>query len=373
MALSKLNNDSFADTAVHGRRNLIINGAMQVAQRDTSSTSSGIQTVDRFSYLASTDATITQSQTAITSGSPYDEGFRSVYRLTASTASSSPATSHYLGYQVYLEAQNVAQSGWNYTSTSSSVTLSFWVKSSVAGTYTAQLRSEDGTKQDQIFEYTLVADTWKKVEHTFTGDSDITINNDNGRGLRLTIWVYLGTDFTSSDVVYNAWSAFATGEQSKDFSQNWMTTTNATFDITGVQLEVGDKATPFEQRSFGEELALCQRYYHRLDSANANGNYYRYNSQRNTGSTGTAGSYHMPVTMRSTPSIGTTGTASNYAITHTGGNTACSSTPAIGGDGSGPELVNLEINVASGLTGGQGSQLMSNNNKTSFIAFDAEL
>lgn len=281
MALSKLNNDSFADTAVHGRRNLVINGAMEVAQRGTSSTSTGRQTVDAFSNLAATDATITQSQTAITSGSPYDEGFRNVYRLTASTASSAPATSHYLGYQMYLEAQNVAQSGWNYTSTSSSVTLSFWVKSSVAGTYTAQLRSEDGTKQDQIFEFTLVADTWKKVEHTFTGDSDITIDNNNGRGLRLTIWVHLGTNFTSSDVVYGAWSAWTSGEQSKDFAQNWMTTASATFDVTGVQLEVGDKATPFEHRSYGEELAACQRYYEKS-----------YSSTTNPGTATTAGIRH---------------------------------------------------------------------------------
>ena len=285
-----------------GRRNLVINGAMQVAQRGTSSTSTGRQTVDLFSNLASTDATITQSQTAITSGSPYDEGFRNVYRLTASTASSAPATSHYLGYQMYLEAQNVAQSGWNYTSTSSSVTLSFWVKSSVAGTYTAQLRSEDGTKQDQIFEFTLVADTWKKVEHTFTGDSNITINNDNGRGLRLTIWVHLGTNFTSSDVVYGAWSAWTSGEQSKDFAQNWMTTTNATFDITGVQLEVGENASDFEHRSYGEELALCQRYFFKLtdisgDGAGTFGQRYNNDSAKRTIE------ILYPTTMRTSPSL----------------------------------------------------------------------
>ena len=154
---------------------------------------------------------------------------------------------------------------------------------------------------------------------------------------------------------------------------SWITTSSATFFLTGVQLELGENASDFEHRSFGEELSLCQRYYHRLDSANGNGNYLRYNNHRATSSTGSSGTYHLPVKMRATPSIGTTGTASDYALAQPGGNTTCSITPAVSGDGSGPDLVGIDANVSSGLTTGHAVQLMSNNNKTSFIAFDAEL
>jgi len=249
------------DHQVGGRRNLIINGAMQVAQRGTSSTDTSYQTVDRFHNLASTDGTITQSQTAISSGDPYNEGFRNVYRHTVTTASSSPASSHFLGVRYNFEAQDMAQSGWQYTSTSSSVTLSFWAKSNVAGTYVAGLRTNDSTPQNYTFKYTLTADTWKKVTHTFIGDSNITINNDTGVGLLLDIWLYLGGDYTTSGHTHDAWTTYSSSSQASDFAQNWMTTASATFDITGVQLELGETATPFEHRSYGEELALCQRYY----------------------------------------------------------------------------------------------------------------
>ena len=256
--------DQIADTSVHGRRNLIINGAMQVAQRGTSSTAANYETVDRFQNSRSTDGGVTQSQTDLTSGSPYDEGFRHVYRQTMSTASSTPDAGHYLAALQLIEASTVATSGWNYTSDSSYLTVSFWVKSSVAGTYVFQFRTNDGTAQAYTFEYTLVADTWKKVTHSIPGNSNITINNDNGRGLELYWWVYLGTSYDDSSHTNEVWEAYSGSSQCKPFAQNWTTTANATFDVTGVQLEVGDKATPFEHRSYGEELALCHRYFEKI-------------------------------------------------------------------------------------------------------------
>ena len=261
MALSKLNNDSFDDTAVHGRRNLIINGAMNVSQRGTSNTTSAAYLLDRFKTDFSGGALTTEQVSLTSSDTPYASGFRKALKFSNTTAGST-AASDYRRIQYFVEAQDVAGSGWEYTSSSSYVTFSFWVKSSVAGTYACNLQSNDGTAQNYSFEYTVSADTWTKVTHTAPGDSDITVNNDNGQGLRIYWWPYLGTNNTTSGHTNETWAAYSSSSQVKDFAQNWASTLNATFFVTGVQLEVGDKATPFEHRSFGEEMALCQRYYY---------------------------------------------------------------------------------------------------------------
>ena len=107
----------------------------------------------------------------------------------------------------------------------------------------------------------LAANTWKKVTKTIIGDSNITVDNDTDTGLELHVWPYLGTNYTDSSVVLDEWNAYSSSAQIPDFSQSWANTAGATFDLTGVQLEVGSQATPFEHRSFGDELLRCQRYY----------------------------------------------------------------------------------------------------------------
>ena len=246
-------------------RNLVINGAMQVAQRGTSSQTNGYGSLDRW-HIQWDGGTVTHTQTAITSGSPYDEGFRNVLRLT-NTANTNDAA-HYRNPFQYIEAQNLAQSGWDYTSSSSYVTLSFWVRSSVAQQFYGYLRTFDGTSQSYSFSMgTLSADTWTKVTKTIPGNSNITINNDSGSGLQLNIAAYWGGNFTSSGNTPETWAAFSSGSRTPDFSNTWSNTTGATFDITGVQLEVGSKATPFEHRIYGDELARCQRYYQRASAS----------------------------------------------------------------------------------------------------------
>jgi len=258
MALTDIDGGRLADNAFSLGKNLIINGAMQVAQRGTSSTSSGYQSVDRWINQFSGGA-VTQSQQSLSSGDPYNEGFRHFLRLTNTT--SSTASSSYRDIATRIEAQNLAQSGWQYTSSASYITVSFWARSSVAQTYYLNLQSEDGTKQTYPASFALSADTWTKVTKTIPGNSSITINNDNGLGMYVTIIPFYGTDFTDSGVTDNAWNARATGTQIPDMTNTWAGTTNATFDITGVQLEVGSVATPFEHRSYGDELARCMRYF----------------------------------------------------------------------------------------------------------------
>ena len=247
-------------------RNLIINGAMQVAQRGTSSTTSGYGSVDRF-FVQWNDGTLTHTQTAITSGSPYEEGFRNVLRLT-NTSATTAAGSIKNCFQ-YIEAQNLASSGWNYASSSSYVTLSFWVRSSVAQEFYGYLRTFDGTEQGYSFSLgSLSAGTWTKVTKVIPGNSNITIDNDNGTGLQLNIAPFWGTDFTDSGNTLDAWGAFASGSRTPDYTNTWASTANATFDITGVQLEVGNTSTPFQHRSYADELRRCQRYYQKTTFTN---------------------------------------------------------------------------------------------------------
>ena len=245
------------DDGALSNRNMVTNGSMAVAQRGTSSTSSGYQTVDRFQSGLG-EGTATLSQESLTSGDPYDLGFRKFHRITNTAGSSSNATRR----RIYttIEAQDLASKGWNYTSSSSYITLSFWVRSSVSGTYYIYLQTMDGTNKNYTMSFALTANTWTKVVKHISGDSGITINNDNGAGMRVHVMTNFGTDFTGT-MSTDTWANMSNTIRTPDDTTGWYSTTGATYDITGVQLEVGDTATPFEHRSYGDELAKCQRYY----------------------------------------------------------------------------------------------------------------
>ena len=246
-------------------RNLIINGAMQVAQRGTSTTAAnGYNHLDRFATISSgLDEATTKSQADVSSGTtPYTLGFRKSLKIQNGNQTSGAGASDYVSIRYRLEAQDVAQSGWNYTSSSSFITLSFWVKSSVAQNFYGRLLTSDGSIYSYPFETgSLSADTWTKITKTIPGNSNLTINNDNGTGLQLHITQFWGTDYTNNSVSLNQWGAYDGNARVPDYTSTWFTTNDATFEITGVQLEVGSVATDFEHRSFGQELALCQRYF----------------------------------------------------------------------------------------------------------------
>ena len=258
--------DGTLTAAQRSNRNLIINGAMNIAQRGTSVTDDGCQTVDRFRLAyGGSDNHLTQAQHALTSSDtgPWAKGFRNSYHITNGNQTSGAGASDYTQILYRVEAQDVANSGWDYTSASSYVTVSFWIKASVAQTYYCNLETQDGTGQLYSFSTgALSANTWTKVTKTIPGHSNITINNDNGTGLVLIINSFLGTTFTTSGHTPNQWAAAGSfADMAPDMTSTWWTTDDATFEITGVQLEVGSVATDFEHRSYGDELAKCQRYY----------------------------------------------------------------------------------------------------------------
>ena len=243
-------------------RNIIINGAMQVAQRGTSSTSLGF-ICDRFyTKWDGADEAITHAQVAVTADTPaWNAGFRKALQLTNGNQTSGAGAADYVYIQSYLEAQDLANSGWDYTSTSSYVTLSFWVKSSVAQNFYGRLWSIDGTSQAYVFETgSLSADTWTKVTKTIPGAANVQFDDNTDAGFQFLIAPFYGTDKTGTRPL-NAWAASAAATTTPDYTSTWYTTNDATFAITGVQLEVGDTATDFEHRSYGDELQRCLRYY----------------------------------------------------------------------------------------------------------------
>ena len=176
-------------------RNLIINGAMQVAQRGTSSTSTGYQTVDRFDLSAAgVDEAMTQAQVDVSSGTtPYTLGFRKAFKITNGNQTGGAGTGDRCIVSTALEAQDIADSGWNYLSASSYITLSFWAKSSVAQTFYVALTSQDGTQQRYGVAMTFTStNTWTKFTYKIPGNSNLQFDNNSDRGLQIFWTLFRG-------------------------------------------------------------------------------------------------------------------------------------------------------------------------------------
>jgi hypothetical protein len=287
-------------------RNLIINGAMQVAQRGTSSTSAGVQTVDRFTTsMAGTDEAATFAQVDVASGTtPYTQGFRKAFKVTNGNQTSGAGAADDLSVSQHIESQNIAQSGWDYTSSSSFITLSFWVKSSVAQTFFCGIRLYGSDQREFCFSYTLSADTWTKVTKSIPGAAGLTILNDNTLGAFIQWPQFWGANYTSSGRVVDTWQVKNNASNYPDYTSTWYTTNDATWELTGVQLEVGSVATDFEHRSFGQELALCQRYCYVWKSSQG---YSTMGTGYMTGSTNVDLVFFLPQIMRASPSFSNSG------------------------------------------------------------------
>ena len=277
-------------------RNRIINGDMRIAQRGTSVFTAGnTYGLDRWKNWSSGSGAFTVEQSTDV---PITEPFQYSLKSTVTT-NSTPSGGNYYGVAQYIEGNNTYSLGFG-TSAAKTITLSFWVKSSVTGTYSVAISNKDSATRTYAADYSISsANTWEKKSLTISGDVAGTWNKNNTTGLR--VWFALGMGSTYSTTTSNSWES-SSGIQSPS-AIDWISNSGATFYITGVQLEEGTVPTPFEHRPYGTELALCQRYY--LDVGNFATSYIA--SGFNITTTFSRFGYFLPVQMRATPSFSNNG------------------------------------------------------------------
>lgn len=246
-------------------RNMIINGAMQVSQRGTSSTGvgsgGGYFTVDRFRIDTGNSA----GRCTMSQDSSGPSGFANSIKLDCTTADTSIAAGEYFMLQQRIEGQNL-QSFAKGTSDAKTFTVSFYVKGNASATYVCELFDIDNTRQ--VSKSFNVTTSWTRVELTFPADTTGAFDDDNAASLYLIIWLHAGATYTGG-TLSTTWTSATSANRAAGIS-SFFDSTDRTFFITGVQLELGDNATPFEHRSFGEELQKCQRYYQKSHDYSSN-------------------------------------------------------------------------------------------------------
>jgi hypothetical protein len=250
---SNLQTSALNDGPLAGTRNRIINGDMRIDQRNagaavTVTANNAAFTLDRFRADAPSAQSITVQRSATAPA-----GFTNSLLFTAGTGSINAADVPAI--QQFIEGFNVADLGWG-SSAAQAITISFWVRSSLTGNFGLSLRNSAGNRTYVATFNIAAANTFEAKSITVPGDTSGTWLTDNGRGIVVQWDMGIGT--TNSIAASSTWGSFGTGlTDGVKLTQN----TGATFYLTGVQLEPGTVATPFERRSYGQELALCQRYY----------------------------------------------------------------------------------------------------------------
>ena len=337
--------------------NRIINGGMTIDQRNAGAavTAEGYL-VDRWRVWRNQTYTIQQSTDA-------PSGFSN--SLLVTKTSTTQSTFAYLIQ--YIEGFNFADMSFG-TANAKTVTLSFWVKSSVTGTFSAGINNSASNRTFPATYTISSANTWEQKSVTIAGDTSGTwVGSTNGNGAG--VWFNFGA---SGSGTANAWNA-ADVTSGVTGNANLGTTNGATFQITGVQLEKGSTATSFDYRPYGTELALCQRYAVMITGTEGDGSYIRFMSGQNISTTLSEGSVFLPVKMRTYPSLTTSSTASNYSVYASGSGTNCSSVPILNSQGNSPLIACVKTTVASGLTTGQAMSLTANGTAAAYLLYTAEL
>jgi hypothetical protein len=338
-------------------RNRIINGAMVIDQRNAGAsvtpTLDGSYNLDRWqvSLSAASKFSLQQSSTAPT-------GFSYSTLITSLSAYSVPSGGYFMFTQP-VEGYNMADFGWG-TASAKTVTISFWVNSSLTGTFGGAIQN-NAQNRAYPFSYTIsAANTWEQKSVTIAGDTSGTWLTTNGVGMYLRFGLGVGSTFSTTAGAWTAGQYFApTGATSV------VGTNGATFYITGVQLEVGTVATPFEREIYSETLAKCQRYYYRLKAASP---YTNFGMGRAYSGTNGQVSLALPVSMRAAPT-GTYSALTDFNGTQTSGNITAFSLPSEWS----LDYRQVMTDITATYSSGQTVALNASNNTNAWMAWSAEL
>tara|TARA_R110002126_G_scaffold1078_5_gene6570 strand:+ start:4698 stop:7067 length:2370 start_codon:yes stop_codon:yes gene_type:complete len=284
-------------------RNMVINGAMKISQRATSVTGVGgdasYPTLDRFRQNTShTAGRFTMSQVAVTDL----PGFANALKLDCTTADTSIASNEVGIIMQRFEGQDL-QRLKKGTSSAESVTISFYVKGNASATYTLELADNDNDRQiSQTFSVTT---SWNRVSLTYAGDTSGVLGDDNGNSLELNFWIHAGSDFNGG-TLSTTWTSTTNANRASSSATSFFDSTDRTLEITGLQMELGSQSTPFEHRTFADDLSACQRYYFSGDGPqmwNFTG-----------GALAVAIPFEFPVQMRSAPTVTDTNSSARGSI-----------------------------------------------------------
>jgi len=349
---------SIVSSGSQGFKNKIINGAMMIDQRNSGASYSAVDggfSVDRWK-VASYDSSAQTGKFTVQQSSTVPTGFSKSLLVTSSAATSlSSGAIYWIGQ--FIEGFNTADLDFGLA-TAKTVTLSFWVRSSLTGTFAGSILN-NGNDRSYPFTYTInSANTFEYKTVTITGDTSGTWTRDSSIGLRVLFNLGQGSTYSTTA---NAWASGYYG--SVTGTTNLLATNGATLYITGVQLEKGTTASSFEFRSYQKELILCQRYYQKYTALS--GNYVAFGAGRGSGSTTVFCYFKYTTTVRATPTITQSNTGINNPsqVTVTGFGSVY-----YGTDGAGVELT-------TGSTTGSGVACLwvGNNNSSAYVDISAEL
>jgi hypothetical protein len=357
---SSLNGGQFG-----GRRNLIINGAMNISQRNGVSEvvpTADTYNLDRFRYNASQASKLKVQQNAQAITPP--SGFSNYLGVTVNATHTVASTDNFF-LTYFVEGHDSAHLDFG-KSTAKTVTLSFYVQSSLTGTFSGSIVN---SAENRAYPYTYTissADTWERKTITIVGDTSGTwIGATNGKGLMLTFSLGMGSNFTGTAGQWNAAQDFAATQETVKLVEN----AAAQWKITGVQLEVGSVATPFEHRSYGEELALCQRYCYSQNKSITN-NYYAFGVAFATSATSGQLGTPFPVSMRANPTA-TYSAANLFFVDSAVSSNAAFTTIVL--DQYGNNYGYSNFTGGQGATSGNGGRWLANNAAAAWIIWSAEL
>ena len=337
------------DDQVFGNRNVIINGEMQIAQRGTQ-TGVGASTVygacDRFS----SNPYLTDGRFSVEQSTDTPDGFANSLKYSCTTADTSIAAGEHIIIMQKIEGFNLQRFAKG-TSSAKEFSVSFYVKGNAAATYVCELYDEANGRQ--ISKTFAVTTAWNRIELTFPADTTGTLANSNAGAMYIAFWIHAGSTYTSGTLNSSAWAAQNPANRAVGIS-SFVDSTNRTLFLTGVQIETGSQVTPFEHRSIGEELAMCQRYY-QLNTPNAG---------RSNSTTSVRFQVTGTTEMRTTPSLSLvdgTNKAEDYAV-------ANRNITAVGSISGGTTLGGLSDVTTTSTTSGKVQALFGG-----AIALDAEL